>query len=382
MHTSSTDLPSLHTLFPNRDWPEEPSIPNGTLRGRTVLVTGAGGSLGRGLVRALRQTEVRSVVAVDTGEHRLACLEARVDEAMGNEPPVHCRLADLRQEQDRRRCLDSPCPDLVIHAAAYKRVPFLENRPLAAVENNLLAVADWARACRRAGVERFVFVSTDKAARPTSVMGQTKRAGEEWLRAAASIEAPSVTIVRLCNLFGSKGSVVPLFQRRLQARRPVPVTHPNMKRWMMRPMDGVRSVLASGTLGRGTYVPITCMPVSIPDLARRLIEHERPAANPDDWIEWTGPRPGERLREWRWGPSETPTSSDHPSLWRLERPRPVPTVRGQLEVLSRACTEGKAPKVRTLLESVSEPAKHEPEPTPPSNSRPAVGTPQEPSPSS
>lgn len=351
----SPDAPSLRDLFPGRTWPSVPEGPPDTFRDRTVLVTGAGGTLGRVLVRVLRQTEARSIVAVDTDEHRLADLEARFGGALEG-PPVRGRLADLRRERDRRRCLAAD-PDVAIHAAAYKRVPFLEGRPLAAAENNLLAVAAWARACRRAGVERFVFVSTDKAARPTSVMGQTKRGAEEWLRAAEGTEAPPVTIARLCNLFGSRGSVVPRFRRRLQAGRPVPVTHPKMKRWIMRPVDGAQSVLAAAGQEPGTYVPTACLRVSIPVLARRLIRYERPGGDPEEWIEWTDPRPGERLRERRWGTGEAPVCSGLDGLWRLERPPPGSAVRGRVEALFRACAEGEETRVRALLEAMVSPVR-------------------------
>lgn len=327
-------------------------MPTGAFQGQTVLVTGAGGALGRVLVRALRETEACAIIAVDTGEHRLADLQARVEESSGG-PPVRCRLADLRCERDRRRCLAAG-PEVVIHAAAYKRASFLDARPVAAAENNLLATAAFARACRRGGVDRFVFVSTDRAARPAGVMGQSKRAAEEWLRAATATEAPPVTVVRLCTLFGSRGSAGALFRRRLRAGRPVPVAQPPMKRWVMQPADGARSVLAATDREEGTYVPTVCIRIEGPTLARRVIRHERPAADPANWMERAAPGSGDRPQEQRWGPEEVPVCSGESGLWRLERAPPSPAVRGQLEALSRACAERTDENVRALLRSMSE----------------------------
>jgi FlaA1/EpsC-like NDP-sugar epimerase len=403
----SDDLPSLRRLFSERTWPEGPSVPSEALRDCVVLVTGAGGSLGQRLVRRCARQPVAAVLAADTSEHALVqgqtAWAGPTAETTAEVVPV---LADLRHGPDRRRCLragPTAAPDVVIHAAAYKHVPFLEDRPIAAAQNNLLATVDWAQACRDVGVGRFVFVSTDKAVVPTSTMGQTKRWAEQWLRAASDRAAPPTSIVRLCNLFGSRGSVVPKARRRLQAGEPVPVTHPGMRRWMMAPTDATRVVLraaseqaASEPAARRatTVVPSACVEVSIPDLVRRLIHHvrpdwkeevvsglrpdreeevvsglrpdrreevvsgPRPDANPTDWIEWTGPRPGERLQEPRWGRDERPeeASDAGDGLRRLVCPAPPARVDTALAPLRRACADGEGRAAERLLKQVTEEA--------------------------
>lgn len=352
------DSPSLRALVPEETWPDGPTVPSERLRDCTVLVSGAGGSLGTRLVRRLLRTPVRTVLAVDTSEHALVQLQetcaCQEDAEAASVIPV---LADLRHAADRRRCLQAgtdEAPDVVIHAAAYKHVPFLEDRPIAAAQNNLLATVDWARACGAAGVEQFAFVSTDKAVAPTGIMGQTKRWAEQWLRHATGEEAPPTTIARLCNLFGSRGSVVPRARRRLNAGKPVPLTHPDMRRWMMTPTDAVRITLRAATGRSGTVVPSACVEVSIPDLIRRLIRHVRPDANPADWIEWTGPRPGERLREPRWGRDEETVGRGADGVRRLSCPASPSWIETDLDPLRQACTDGQEPAVRRLLGQVAE----------------------------
>ena len=349
--------PSLRALVPDQTWPEGPSVPSAALRDRVVLVSGAGGSLGRQLVERLARHPVRAILAVDTSEHALVQGQEEwsrtASETTTEIVPV---LADLRHPPDRRRCLaagPTAAPDLVIHAAAYKHVPFLEDRPIAAAQNNLLATVDWARACQEAGVRRFAFVSTDKVVAPISVMGQTKRWAEQWLRASGGTVAPPVSIVRLCNLFGSRGSVVPAALRRLRAGEAVPVTHPDMQRWMMAPPDAQQVLLRSITEPPGTTVPQACVEISIPTLIRRLIRHVRPDADPTAWMEETAPRPGERLQEPRWGPEEQPTDPTTDGHQHLSCPSPPAWVQTALDPLRQACIDGDAEAARRLLQRVA-----------------------------
>ena len=348
-------LPGLRTLFSDRSWPEASLRAPSALRGQTVLVTGAGGSLGRALIQALSERPVQRILALDASEHVLVQLQSQLsDEA----PPVECVLGDLRRSADRQRALAAN-PDLVIHTAAYKHVPFLEGRPIAAVENNLLATVDWERACREAGVDRFVFVSTDKVVASTSVMGRTKLWGERWLRrcreqAAAGNDVPDYTTVRLCNLFGSRGSVVPRFLRHLRAGDPLPLTHPDMHRWFMSRTDASTATLAALTAPPGTYVPTACLYVSIVTLARRLIRWGRPAADPDEWIRWIGRRPGERLHEALWGPNETLHDAETSTLSRVEGPLPAASLSERIEALRTACAAGEADAVQSLLRTEGE----------------------------
>mgnify|MGYP006279308447 CR=1 FL=1 len=352
MHSNSScvgDTPALRSLFSDRSWPEASLASPSVLEGKTVLVSGAGGSLGRVLVRALRQRPVRRIVALDASEHVLVQLQER----LGAEAPVDCILGDVRLPADRRRALATE-PDVVIHAAAYKHVPFLEDRPIPAVKNNLLATIDWGRACQEAGVDQFVLVSTDKAVASTSVMGRTKLWGERWLRrgrAQAAEAIPAGTTVRLCNLFGSRGSVVPRFLRHLSAGEPLPLTHPDMHRWFMAPTDASETILSALAAPPGTYVPTSCLYVSIVTLARRMVQWAQPDADPADWIRWVGPRPGERLHETLWGDDETVERVDERALRRVEAPvsgsLPLPQ---RIDALRRACAGGRSEAVHRLLQ--------------------------------
>jgi FlaA1/EpsC-like NDP-sugar epimerase len=243
----------------------------------------------------------------------------------------------------------------VLHAAAYKHVPFLEERPVAAVQNNLLATAEWLRACRdHPAVRHFLLVSTDKAVRPTGVMGRTKAAAERLLRALRREAAPGLgaTTVRLCNVFGSRGSVVPRFCRRLRAGEPLPLTHPDMERWFVSRAEAARAVLGALRHDPATYVPTTGRRVRIEDLARRLVRWHRPGADPEAWIRYVGPRAGERLREALLAPEERPGVSVEGGL-RRARVRPPAgspdALRGRLERLRRACRAGDAAAVRAHL---------------------------------
>jgi FlaA1/EpsC-like NDP-sugar epimerase len=290
-----------------------------------VLLTGAAGSLGTALARRLAALPLRQLVLADTSEHGLVQLQRRID-ARDPTPQVTYRLADLRLPADRDRLLRD-APTVILHTAAYKHVPFLERRPIAAAQNNLLATADWLSACRaHAAPRRFVFVSTDKAVRPTSVMGATKAAAEQVLRTARAHEDGASehqtglvpAIVRLCNIFGSRGSVVPRFCRHLRAGEPLPVTHPEAERWFISADGAARSVLHALRHGGGTYVPAAARSVPIYELARRLVRWHRPDADPADWIRRTGLRAGERLRERRLAKAERP---GHPVEGGLVRAR-------------------------------------------------------------
>ena len=344
-------LPSLRTLFSDRSWPEPTLRTDSALRGETILVTGAGGSLGRTLIQALRKLPVRRILAVDTSEHVLVHLQSQFSDGP---PPVKYVLGDLRHDTDRQRALTYD-PDVVIHAAAYKHVPFLESRPVAAAQNNLLTTVDWERACREAGIDRFVFVSTDKAVAPTSVMGRTKRWGERWLhwcraQTNGTSDTPTYTTLRLCNLFGSRGSVVPRFLKRLRAGDMLPLTQPDMHRWFMTREDTATATINILSEPPGTYVPTACLYVSIKTLARRLIRRVRPTTNPDAWIRWVGRRPGERLHESRWADREDIRSVEGATLSRVVEASPPVSLPERIAALRTACAENDGEAVQSLLQ--------------------------------
>ena len=282
------------------------------LRRETVLVTGAGGSLGRALARRLAALPLERLLLVDTSEHGLVRLNdtlrvERGSEVPSDQPSLSFVLADLRTESGRARALRRK-PTTVLHAAAYKHVPFLETRPIAAAENNLVATADWLQACRKASVEQFVLVSTDKAVRPVGVMGRTKAGTERLLRVLRRTPTPGLTAqtVRLCNVFGSRGSVVPRFCRRLRQGQPLEVTDPAMERQYLSAEEAAEAVVQVLRHEAGTYVPRAGRSLTVGDIADRLLRWGRPAADPDEWIRVVGRRAGERDRERLVAPEEQP----------------------------------------------------------------------------
>jgi FlaA1/EpsC-like NDP-sugar epimerase len=366
-------IPSLAELFPavenqGGDRPGDGGVAT-SIRGATLVLTGAGGSLGRALARRLAALPVGRLLCLDTSEQGLVQLRdrlgdgaprsraAREETAAGPRPDVDYVLADLRLASDRARVLRAG-PDVVVHAAAYKHVPFLEERPVAATQNNLLATAEWLRACRdHAAVRRFVLVSTDKAVRPTGVMGRTKAAAEHLLRALRAEAPPGLdaTTVRLCNVFGSRGSVVPRFCRRLQDGAPLPLTHPDMERWFVTRAEAARAVLGALRHEAGTYVPTTGRRVRIEDLAHRLVRWHRPDDDPETWVRYVGLRAGERLREAMLAPAERPGVPVEGGLRRARARPPTLTtdaLREGLDRLRRACRAGDAAAVRTRLRAL------------------------------
>jgi FlaA1/EpsC-like NDP-sugar epimerase len=373
--SDTEDIPAMAELFPTVedrgiDRPAREAVAE-SVRGATLLLTGAGGSLGRTLARRLARLPVERLLCLDTSEQGLVQLRDRLGDgecpsrpargaggtAAGPRPDVEYLLADLRRAPDRARALRAR-PDVVVHAAAYKHVPFLEERPVAAAQNNLLATAEWLEDCRdHAAVRRFVLVSTDKAVRPSGVMGRTKAAAEHLLRALRAEATPGLgaTTVRLCNVFGSRGSVVPRFCRRLQAGAPLPVTHPDMERWFVTRAEAVRAVLGVLRHEAGTYVPTTGRRVRIENLARRLVRWHRPDADPERWIRVVGPRAGERLREVLLAPAERPGTSVGDGLRRARTRPPTLTMdalRQHLDQLRRACRAGDAAAVRAHLRAM------------------------------
>lgn len=335
-------------------------------RQHAVLLTGAGGTVGSALAQRLASLPLRQLLLLDTSEHGLVRLKDQLDRGRSSSntnPPTEYLLADLRQVSDRERALRRE-PSIVIHAAAYKHVPFLEDRPIAAVENNLLATIDWFETCRREGsVEHFVFVSTDKATRPSGVMGATKAAAERALRilrarrrrSEVTSEAetgPEAKIVRLCNVFGSRGSVVPLFWKRLQEGRSLPVTHPDMRRRFISTRSAATAILRTLPHRAGTYVPTKGREVTIGALAHRLVRYAREDADPAEWIHYTGRRRGERLRERLLASRERPGTDVGGGLLRaadLESLRSQESFVGEIEKLRSACQGGEEETVRSGL---------------------------------
>lgn len=291
------------------------------VEGAVVMVTGAGGSIGSELCRQLMRVRPARLLLLEASEyglygiHRELVALAEQSGAQTEVFPLLCNVRDFKR-------VDEICalwqPSMIYHAAAYKHVPLVENNACEGVENNILGTYNVARAALSHGAARFVLISTDKAVRPTNIMGATKRFAEIVLQALAAedevtIEENSVkyrrrtifSMVRFGNVLGSSGSVVPLFRSQISAGGPVTVTHEEVTRYFMSIPEAAQLVLQAGAMAQGGEVFLLDMgqPVRIVDLARRMIELSgstvREAANPDGDIEivFTGLRPGEKLYE-------------------------------------------------------------------------------------
>jgi FlaA1/EpsC-like NDP-sugar epimerase len=260
----------------------------------TVLVTGAGGSIGAELCAQLTRLRVGQLVLVDHAEASLVERARTLQDDLGfaKAAPV---LADIRCPLRTDEVFTRYRPDVVYHAAAYKHVPLLEASPVEGVATNVLGTKCVVDAARRAGVGRFVLFSTDKAVQPTNVLGQTK-AVAEWIVAAAGREAEArYTSVRLGNVVDSTGSILPMFRRQVARGGPVTVTHPKATRYLMTAGEGTRLAIVAGSLADPSSIfwLDSGPPVRILDLARRLVS----AASGEVAIELVGLRDGERLYE-------------------------------------------------------------------------------------
>jgi FlaA1/EpsC-like NDP-sugar epimerase len=270
------------------------------LRDKIVLVTGAGGSIGSELCRQIAQVKPRLLVMLDHAEDNLF----QIDREMVEERHfASCEsvLADCKEPHRMLEVMQRFKPDVVFHAAAYKHVPLMEANPLEAVRNNAIATRVTAETAAASKCERFVLISTDKAVNPQTVMGASK-AMAEWIVQAAGEKYPETRFasVRFGNVLASSGSVVPIFRSQIERGGPVTVTHPEMTRYFMTIPEAVQLVIRTGDIGAGrgeVFVLDMGEPVKIVDLAHNMIRLAGYEPEQDIAIEFTGPRPGEKLHE-------------------------------------------------------------------------------------
>lgn len=296
------------------------------LSGRTVLVTGAGGSIGSELCRQIAQFKPARLVLVELSEFALYTIEqwfARFEPGI----PIVPLTADVKDQQRIDEIFAQYAPQVVFHAAAYKHVPLMEvGNAWQAVRNNVLGTLSVARAAQRHGAARFVMVSTDKAVNPTNVMGATKRLAEMLCQALGyACRGTSFETVRFGNVLGSNGSVIPKFQEQIARGGPVTVTHPDITRYFMSIPEAARLVLQAGSMGEGGEIFVLDMgePVKIVDLARNMIRLSG-FSEREIRIEFSGLRPGEKLYEELLADAEHTRPTHHAKL-RVARCRPVAT---------------------------------------------------------
>jgi FlaA1/EpsC-like NDP-sugar epimerase len=296
------------------------------LRDRIVLVTGAGGSIGSELCRQIEQVKPRLLVMLDHAEDNLF----QIDREMVEErhfTNVESVLADCKEPGRMLEVMQRFKPSVVFHAAAYKHVPLMEANPLEAVRNNAIATRITAETAAASNVERFVLISTDKAVNPKTVMGASK-AMAEWIVEAAGRKHPGTRFasVRFGNVLASSGSVVPIFRSQIERGGPVTVTHPEMTRYFMTIPEAVQMVIRAGDIGAGkgeVFVLDMGEPVRIVDLARNMIRLAGYEPETDIAIEFTKPRPGEKLHEELFGFAESGQPTAARRIQRAVREAPL-----------------------------------------------------------
>ena len=285
--------------------------------GETVLVTGAGGSIGAELCRQLARLAPARMVLLGHGENSIFDIlhELESDYSDVRFTPV---IADVRDKKRIAAIFREQRPHAIFHAAAHKHVPLMEENVIEAITNNVFGTLNVVDAALESRCEHFVFISTDKAVRPTSVMGATKRVAELIVQRAATKHDRNFVSVRFGNVLGSRGSVVPTFLRQIRTGGPVTVTHPEMQRYFMTIPEAVQLVLQAGALGHGGEVFLLDMgePIRIVDIATDLIRLSGLSVGADIEIRFTGMRPGEQLYEEMFFSAENVLPTDHPKVLR------------------------------------------------------------------
>jgi FlaA1/EpsC-like NDP-sugar epimerase len=316
-----------------------------SLQGHRVLVTGAGGSIGSEICRQVARFDPTVVILLDHDETHIH------DAAASISGPIEQALVDITDRDAVFEAFARYRPDVVLHAAAHKHVPVLEKHPVSAAKTNVLGSLNVIEASAATNVRRFVLISTDKAVRPSSVMGASKRVAEQVLLARAPADA-SYCAVRFGNVLGSRGSVIPTFTRQIEAGGPVTVTDPRMTRFFMSVEEAVQLVLQASLLSAGGEIFMLEMgePVRIVDLALRMIRLSGARVDVDIDIEYVGVRPGEKLQETLHEPEERVLPTEHASIAKL-----VPLTASQaefdagIELLAEATRRRDPELVRYLL---------------------------------
>jgi FlaA1/EpsC-like NDP-sugar epimerase len=343
------------------------------LEGHTVLVTGAGGSIGSELCRQIARVAPARLILVDNAETPLFEIERELVDERDFTAAVP-KLVDVQDGRAmRREVFEKYRPTIVFHAAAYKHVPLMNTHPLASVRNNVIATKVVSELAAEFEVERFVLISTDKAVRPQTVMGQSK-AICEWIVEALGHRRDVPTrfvAVRFGNVLNSSGSVIPTFRKQIAKGGPVTVTHPEMTRYFMTIPEAVSLVVQAGAIGGRGQIFVLDMgePVKIVDLACNMIRlsgkkpllPNEPETGPRDIaVRFVGSRPGEKLHEALWGEDEAVGETAHPKIMRLSRP-PIDEawLHEQLEELARLADEGDTLEVVAKLGAIVREPKRE-----------------------
>lgn len=271
---------------------------NRQLAGKTILITGAAGSIGSELVRQVIRFHPKKIILLDSAESPLHELEIEMQEMRMNNI-TETVIADIRNNERMENVFRTFHPQIVYHAAAYKHVPMMENNPSEAILTNVMGTKIVATLANNFGTEKFVMISTDKAVNPTSIMGATKRIAEIYIQSFSKISKTKYITTRFGNVLGSSGSVIPRFNRQIEARQPITITHPEITRFFMTIPEACQLVLEAGSMGQGGEIFVFDMgkSVKITDLAKKMVQLSGLELGKDIQLVFTGLRPGEKLYE-------------------------------------------------------------------------------------
>ena len=326
------------------------------IKGRNVLVTGAGGSIGSELCRQICRFRPKRIVLYERAETPLYELQLELRQKFGD-VEIIVQLADVRDRSQLEKAFEVSKPHAVFHAAAYKHVPMLELQPWKAVKNNIQGARNLVDMSNAFGVERFVFVSTDKAVRPVNVMGATKRVTEMLTQGQNDCDVTNTRymIVRFGNVVGSVGSVVPLFKRQIEKGGPITVTHPEMTRYFMTIQEACQLILQAGSMGEGGEIFLLEMgtPIKIVDMARDLIRLSGFEPDVDINIEYIGLRPGEKLYEELITEGEGVIPTSHEKIMVLKgKECNLEVLNGKIDDLVHLAREQDAEKIKKKLQEI------------------------------
>jgi FlaA1/EpsC-like NDP-sugar epimerase len=326
------------------------------LKNKHVMITGAGGSIGSELCRQICRYGPKCIVLYDRGESALYEIDLEIRQYFKH-IDVRTLLADIRDRKQLAMAFESTRPHVVFHAAAYKHVPMLETQPWKAVKNNIKGSRNLIEFSLKYKVERFVFVSTDKAVRPTNVMGASKRVAEMLVQNQNINDKPNTQfmIVRFGNVVGSVGSVVPLFKKQIAKGGPVTVTHPDMTRYFMTIPEACQLICQAGAMGEGGEIFILDMGTSIKidDMARDLIRLSGFEPDVDIKIEYVGIRPGEKLYEELITEGEGIIPTDHEKIMVLKGSvKDLPSMNGKIDELIELADNQNGDQIKAKLKSI------------------------------
>jgi len=318
----------------------------GYLRGKRVLVTGAGGSIGSELCRQLLSGGAARLYLFGHGENSIYQIDRELrllqEEGVGEKATLVPIIGDLKDGEYIDYLFGNLKADAIFHTAAYKHVPMMEENPVAAIENNVFGTENLIKAAVKHSIKRFVHITTDKAVEPVCIYGASKYICEKMVLEAAGKEGPNFMVVRFGNVLGSRGSIVPLFQQQIEKGGPITITHPDIRRWFMTISEACSLVLKAGGVGEngGLYLLDMGEPVRIRDLAEQLIRFHGFEPDTEIKIVYTGLRPGERMDEPLWAAGEEePSETEHSRILKVNRKKPLSVdINSLLEELRPICS--------------------------------------------